>query len=454
MTEQELALWLRMHGGEVGRKNNERQVQSRDEYGRTVGEPRTVIDSTTIEAADGATLTLRRVPVPEGMGPHMAESAPYERVAETPPDAKRDRTPEQRRTDEATARQKEFENEEKVRENNERSWNQNRTDQGGSGRPETHRERAEREAKERQEERQQQELATRQAAEARATAALEASTRQQQAELASREREGAANRGLTQQQIDETRRANQARENQPTFLSQADTKTPTITRYNPATGQIESFDNPNYDAVKAAAEEKRAELAAQIAARKMNLEEAQQQYTQWFDANVRVPMMQSQEVRARAEERRAALEAEERRRQFAADFKLRKATLGETAAQRATSAEISLLPYRAGPMLGQQMSSAINSLAQGGRMDTNAAAGINFTKEAFEFSRPDFKRIAKDAAKAVLSGLTDYRPSDDEFPTGDYSGIPSIASGGSVPAYQYTPTPLPAPSEGAMEPIP
>ena len=453
MNDQELALWLRLHGGEVGRKDNERQVQARDEYGRTVGEPRTVVDSTTIEAADGATITLRRREVPTGMGPHIEEGEPYARVAETPPDKTRaaQRTPAQTRADEAAALAQEQKNQQAELERREREWNQSSGDPRASGLPETHLERAEREAKAANDARQREATNAQIEASRASTAAATARITQDQAELGYRRENDAANRGLTERQIAEQERAGAYTRSKPDFLNQADTKTPYVGRYDPTSGQIVYDSNPNYDAVKAAAEERRAELASQVQVGTLNLAQAKQAYEQWFEGNVRTPLMLAQEARAKAEEQRQALEAEERRRQFAADYRLRKATLGETAAQRATSAEISLLPYRSGPTWGADISSAINSLAGGGKMDANAAAGIHFSDSSFAFSRPDFKQIAKDAAKAALSGLTDYRPSDDSFATGDYTNVPQVNLSG-MPQYSYSPVSLPEPSAGAALP--
>jgi hypothetical protein len=330
-------------------------------------------------------------------------------------------------------------------------WNQGLNRDGtphnnprASGIPETHLERATREAKEKQDQRAQQDKA-------------DAQRRQDEID-AQRNRETAADRKerartadqsaeLTQQQIEETRRQNEYTRNKPEFLP-GDSKNKFTTVYNPATQTVEALDNPNYDAIKAAAEEHRLELASQVQSGQLQLEAAKQQYKQWFDSNVQTPLLLSQEARAKAEEQRQALEAEERRRQFAADFGLRKATLGQAAGQDAAQNEISLLPYRSGPTWGADISSAINSLAGGGNLANDASAGIHFSDSSFAFQRPDFKQIAKDAAKAALSGLTDYRPSDQQFAVGDYSGVPAVNLGGAPAPYTFNPSgaALPPPS--------
>lgn len=450
MNEKELQQWFNAHGPEVGRKNNYGTKKIYNKNAEVIGEERVIV-STTIEAQDGATITLTRL-APEGTGdpgegaegPRFAE---YSVEATTPPDKTRQppqRTPEQQRSEIAAAQMAEEKWNREVQDNNERSWNM--TAPGGSGKNETHAERAEREQKERLES-DRREAKERQDAIDRQRAENDRLDREQRAADAE------ANRNLTQQQIDIQRGREEREANKPQFLSQADTKSEYIVRYNPATGQMDQVRNPNYDAVQVEAERKRAELELQIRQRQIGLEEAKAQYSQWFDTNVKTPLMLAQEARAQAEEKRQALEAEERRRQFASDFKLRKAQLGETAAGRATQAEISLLPYRTGPTGAAEMSSAINSLAAGGKIDgPDASAGVNFTPGGFQFSAPDFRSIARRAAQDALKGVTDYRPSDEGFPTGDYSGVPQVNLTGApampaMPAYS-----LPAPSPGAAEP--
>jgi hypothetical protein len=457
-TDADLRAWIALHGL-AGQENNERVVPAYEDRGHTIPATK-VIDSTTITGTDGATITLRRHVPPIGEGQFGPEDpTTYEQVGYTPPKEKPgQRTPEQTRIDVATATKEEQANALAQREQDERDWNQTHVADGGSGLPETHLERSVRVAKERDQQRQQQQLEIQQAAEARQTAAQEAQVRESAATRAEQAREHDITAGLTQQQITETARHNQAAENKPEFLP-ANTNAPYNVRYNPATGQTENIANPNYDAIKAAAEEKRAEIATQIASRNMDLEEAKAAYSQWFDTNVKTPMMMAQEQRARAEERRQALDAEERRRQFAADFGLRKATLGQQAASTAIQAEESLLPYRAGPNEAADMSSAITGLAAGGIVGgPSAAAGVHFQPSDFEFNAPNFKKIAADATKAVLSHLTDYRPSDQAFDVADYSGIPGVNLSGApampgVGGYSYpTSTSLPAPSAGAGAP--
>lgn len=443
-TEEQWQQWYRTHGPEVARKPVYRstQVMVKDSITNLpewkteqtqVGEEITARDGTTIQLVRSA----------KSGQPGQPD---YEIIAHEDPTAKlpAPRTAEQTRIDVASATKTEAETTRQQTLDAERQWNQDKAaDPRASGLPETHLERAEREAKEREEKRRDEAALRDKEASARTTAAQEAANREAVATREQRARDEAAQRGLTQQEIDIRNRAENRQANQPTFLSQADAKTPNITRYNPQTGQIENFVNPNYDSIKAAAEEKRAEMATLIAQRQISLQEGQQQYKQWFDSNVQTPLLLAQEARSRAEEQRQALDAEERRNQFAADFGLRKATLGESASARAVQAEQSLLPYRAGPTESAEMSAAINSLGAGGKIaGPDAGAGIHFTPGAFEFDAPDFAGIAKQAAKQVLSGLTDYRPSEEKYQRADYSNVPSVNTSGApmVPAYTY-PTP-------------
>jgi hypothetical protein len=368
----------------------------------------------------------------------------WELIKDEPPNpssTKNERTAEQQRADAATATSTENKNTQEVRDNNERSWNQQNDP---DHLPETHLEKAERKAKQLQADRAEE---ARIAAQKATATAEENRTREAAANRAEQARQANQSAGLTQQQIDEQRRQNEFTRNKPEFLT-GDSKNPYTQVYNPATNSIDVLDNPNFDAVKDAAEQRRLELASQVQSGQLQLEAAKQQYTQWFDTNVKTPLMLSQEARAKAEEQRQALEAEERRRQFAADFGLRKATLGQAAGQDAAQNEISLLPYRSGPTWGADISSAINSLAGGGSLENDASAGIHFSDSSFSFQRPDFKQIAKDAAKAALSGLTDYRPSDDKFATGDYSGVPAVNLSGAPAPYTFNPSgaALPPPS--------
>jgi len=214
--------------------------------------------------------------------------------------------------------------------------------------------------------------------------------------------------------------------------------TPTDTTRNigvwdPASQTLRSVENPMYDAAKVEAARLKDQLSTGIALNQITAQQAAQQYKQWWDTNVELPFKQSAEVRARATEQREALAAEDRRKQFASDFSLRQNTLGFNAGDAAVKNEISLLPYRAGPTEAAEMSSAITSLGQGGKIaGPDAGAGINFTPEAFQFDRPDFDKIAQKATKNALKGITKYTP-EGKFSQGDYSGI-SMPSGQGAPS--------------------
>ena len=218
--------------------------------------------------------------------------------------------------------------------------------------------------------------------------------------------------------------------NQPQILGTPTAENRQIGMFDPVSGSVKAVDNPLYDEAKVAAKQMQEDLALAIQMNKLTADQAAAQYTQWFKANVEVPFMQASEARAQAAEKRAALEAVERKRQFAATNQIQRAQVGQQAASTAIGAEMSMLPHRVGPAFGEQMSAAITSLAQGGKMDGPAAsAGVNFTKDAFEYDAPDIKKIAKQATKAALKGVTPYDPGDEEIPTADYTGI-SMPTGG------------------------
>jgi hypothetical protein len=217
--------------------------------------------------------------------------------------------------------------------------------------------------------------------------------------------------------------AEQAAKDRPQVVGTPTDTSKNVAVWNPATGQMESVSNPIYDQAKVDAARLKDQLSTAIALNQISAQQAAQQYKQWWDTNVTLPFQQAQEVRARAAEQRAALEAEDRRKQFASQFSLQKASLGQQAGNQAVQNEISLLPYRAGPNEAADMSSAINSLGAGGKVNgPDASAGIHFQASDFQFDRPDFDKIASRATAKALKGLTKYSP-EGSFSQGDYSGV-------------------------------
>lgn len=230
---------------------------------------------------------------------------------------------------------------------------------------------------------------------------------------------------LSQQQLQETIRHNKEGEKKTPQIVGSPTDTArSVSVFDPNTGGLTRVDNPAYDEIKDTAERERQRIMTEIAQRKMSLDEGIQSYTEWFNSNVKVPFMQAEEARAQAKEQRDALDSEERRRQFASDFSLRKATLGQQAGEASVQNELALLPYRAGPNEAAHMADAINSLAAGGVPGgPSAGAGVHFEGGDFQFARPDFKAIAAEGVKAAIGHLTDYKPSGQSYSTGNYSGI-------------------------------
>lgn len=361
--------------------------------------------------------------------------------AENPrPSPPQQRTPEEITRDQQVVAEGQRKAADADREEKERQYNASHPDSKGRAFAETHGERAARELREQaderaQEARDQSERAERRQAETAArqaetaAGALEVSRAAEARQAGSAAVSSEVSRGNLEIARSAEARAQRAA-NKPDFLSQANESNPYLIRYNPESGMVESMNNPNFDSVKQESERIRSMLAVQIQAKNATLDEAKQQYQQWYDMNIKVPFLQAQEQRDRAAEQRAALDAEERRRQFAANFGLQKAELGQRAGAAAMQAEQSLLPYRAGPTEAAEMSSAINSLGAGGSMSTNAAAGIHFTPGAFEFDAPDFKGIAKRAAADAIKGISSYKPSGESYSTADYSSVPAVNAGG------------------------
>jgi hypothetical protein len=366
--------------------------------------------------------------VREGLDPELSTAWATRQRAENPaPPQRAPRTSEEEARDKQQVAEGERKAEEDRRksaladrEEKERQYNASHPDSKGRAFAETHADRAARELREQADERAEDARSQSQRAEAR-----QAETAARNAEIAAGQLE--VSRGNLD--IEREREARAARK--PEFLSQANESNPFLIRYNPETGQIESMNNPNFDSVKQESERLRSLLAVQIQAKNATLDEAKQQYTQWYDTNVKTPMLLAQDARDRAAEQRQALDAEERRRQFAANFGLQKAELGQRAGAAAMQAEQSLLPYRAGPTESAEMSSAINSLAAGGTMaGPRADAGIHFTPGAFEFDAPDFKAIAKRAAADAIKGISSYKPSGEKYATADYSNVPAVNTSG------------------------
>jgi hypothetical protein len=437
MSRSEVLKWLDAHGGQKSGKDGYRvdyvTVRNPDYSATNPAKsdlPQTIqVRKVTWTAADGQTLTVVDS-VPERAAPDLPNTTadyqapqyrgPYSPEATDPvydnpefnvkdpnaaPATAPDRTPQATAFNEATAA---------------RQQSEAQTNFDNYGIWETNAQRRERELKEKNEADQDYERSRRATIDER-SAGIQADQN-----------------AIARERLEEDRRQAQNRENQPQFLSRADPESKNIAVFDPRTGSIVTTPNPNYDRAKVEAQQKKDELTLAIQLRKMSADEATAEYTRWYKSNIELPFMQAQEARARAQENRAALEAEERRRQFAADFGLRKSQFGEQAGQNAVGNELALLPYRAGPQEAEQMSAAINSLAKGGSLANDASAGINFTADAFQFNRPDFEGIAKKATARALKGLTNYRPAEGSFATADYGGINTMPDMSTAPS--TTPT--------------
>jgi hypothetical protein len=209
----------------------------------------------------------------------------------------------------------------------------------------------------------------------------------------------------------------------PQFMGSPTDTTRNIAYFNPETGTVETAANPMYDEAKVEAQRLKEQLSIGIQLNEITAKQASEQYSRWFKENIEVPYLQSAEARAQASDKRQALEAEERRRQFAAQNSLQRGELGQRAAATAIGAEMDMMPYRVGPTFDKEMGAAINSLGTGGKLDANASAGINFSPGAFSFDKPDLGKIARDATKNALKNVSSYQPADGDYETASYEGI-------------------------------
>lgn len=227
--------------------------------------------------------------------------------------------------------------------------------------------------------------------------------------------------------------------NKPEVISKPTDADSQVAIFDPSTGKVVAQENPIYNAIKVAAQQKKEELALGIQARTLTLNEATQQYNRWYQDNVETPLKQAQERRAQAESVRLAQEAQDKREQFASSQQLQTAQLGETAGQHAAQNEIALMPYRVGAGFSGDMANSINSLAQGGNLNHNASAGVHFGAGDFQFNAPDLQAVAARGTAAALKGISAYDPDvHGPIATPDYTGInfqpqtpaPSMPAGG------------------------
>lgn len=218
--------------------------------------------------------------------------------------------------------------------------------------------------------------------------------------------------------------AKEAREGRtPQVVGTPTDDNPNLVYIDPSTGEIKSGANPIYNDLKTQATQKQKELTLAIEANKLTLDQAAAEYKMWFDKNVQAPLLQAQERRSQATEQRAALAAEEQKRQFQATNEIARGTLGQQAADTASANVRAELPFMTGSSYGPEMASAVNSLAAGGKIGTNAAAGIKFSPGAFSFQQPDFQKISQNATAAALAHLTPYQPGTDPIPVASYQGL-------------------------------
>lgn len=453
----EIADWLREHKGQKSYQEKTEEVANPDYVPGSpdarlgTAKPKNIVKHNIWVANDGQVLEVidnaatnkaeQDAAVAAGEGGYQGDTfTPYYRVVHKgDPDNIDPRSPEKKAEDAAQHAEAEW-NRANGPTPDKTSPAYNEADaaaQRGSGLSETHAERAARELRERTVKREEDDATAR-----RNKEVLDAENRGKEL-------------GISQQQADETERAHKASEaaaaNQLT-VSQAqadaasknadttaarearDARTPnvigtptdtqqSIAWIDPTSGEIKAGENPLYNQKKAEAEQERERLRLLIENNKMTAEVAAAQYKRWYDQNIAGPLALAAERRAQAAEQRQALQAEDQRRQFKATNDIARADLGEKAAGRAVDAEKSLLPYRVGGGFAGDFSDAINGLAAGGKMGTNASAGVHFQAGDFEFKAPNYAQIARNATTDALKHLTPYKPSDQPYQVANYTGL-------------------------------
>lgn len=429
MTREQILAWLKAHGGQADYKVKTESIDNPNRTSRTDPEKveRKIV---TWTANDGTELTVidngaANEVVSDDSTPEMIDVTPqYQVVGEgkAPP-----KEPIDNRTPEAKANEQELDR-------------QRRQNQAVTGKWETDDQRMDRErqqeADRQKDEDRRRAITAQDRANEIAQQNVDISRSNSERGWATESRAAAAQEAgnaLNRDRFQYEREKDERESRTPKFLGQATDTNENIAYFDPVSGEVKGAPNPMYDRAKVEAARLREQLSLQIQLGRLRADEATQQYNRWFKENVEVPFMQAAERRAQAQERRAALQAEEQRRQFAAQEARQRRAMGLQAGQAAVQAELQTLPYRVGPAFGEQFSSAITSLGQGGSLDRNASAGINFTKDAFEFDRPNFKKISNEAMKDALKGLTSYSPAEGEFDVADYGGISFPSMGGAAP---------------------
>jgi hypothetical protein len=367
MTPEEFSAWLVAHGGEHARQPvNLPGGGSDDPY--SSGSSGTT--ATKVTARDGSTVTLVRTNADDGLGPVPA----YQVVAQSGPkqDTTAERTPTQAAQDSLATEL------DRQRKTNAAAGRGYYTD-------------------EQVEERQRQ-----QATQDRQTEQQREANRLAQARL-----DADANaRALDDQRADSAEARAQQAANRPTIVN-ASPAARRIAQMGPD-GTITSVDNPNYDSsivareeAKARAAAERDRLALQIEAGKLTEASAASAYKRWFDENVTLPMQRAQEARARAAEIRAAQQAEDARKQFAANYEKDRQTTALGTGQQMASNFNQNLQYRVGPAFGEQFAKALDSFQPG-------APPAHFTADAFTFKGPSIEEVARKATAQALSTISPY----------------------------------------------
>lgn len=215
-----------------------------------------------------------------------------------------------------------------------------------------------------------------------------------------------------------------------------------------------------YENAQLEATKERDRINSLVALGTLNANAAKEKFDEWMKINVDVPFKQMEEARARATEARQAQQAEDIRRQNAAQFEQERNKTALGVGNEMVKATVATLPYMSGPNWGSQFGNALSAVAKGRPQD------IHFDASGLNFQAPDFQKIAEDATARALAHLSPYaaaiagagnRPGG-AYATTDYSQVPNIPSVAGAPTSQpmggYTPggaTPV-APVVPPMDP--
>ncbi len=177
---------------------------------------------------------------------------------------------------------------------------------------------------------------------------------------------------------------------------------------NPKTGAVVTRlalgKNPADERQRLASEAalKAQQLQNEIALGRLKREEATEQFDQWLQVNVEMPLklyglrqQQEQEERLRASD-------EARLRMDQATFGYNMQQAAEAAGERAVRRELDTLPSLVGPTFAKEYAAGLNALMN------RTGENVTFSPESFTYEMPDLKKIAADETARVLAAISPH----------------------------------------------